>query len=54
MMDRALNGVTTITLKMGGAFEIAHGLDGQLVAGQLTSPLLGENRFSAGRKGDIR
>jgi hypothetical protein len=50
LFDRAINGVTTITLKLGGAVEIANGLDRQLVAGHLKAPLPGENRF----KGDIR
>jgi hypothetical protein len=45
MMDRAINGVTTITLKLGGAVEVAHGLDGQLVTTQLRAPLPGEDRF---------
>lgn len=57
MMDRAINGVTTITLKLGGAVEIGHGLDGQLVAAQLKAPLPGENRFGGQTlavKGDIR
>jgi hypothetical protein len=35
MMERALNGVTTVTLKMGGAIEIAHGPDRHM----LTAPL---------------
>ena len=46
MMDRAINGVTTITLKLGGAVEIGHGLDGQLVTAQLRGPAPGEDRFS--------
>ena len=57
MMDRAMNGVTTIRLKIGGAVEIGHGLDRNLVAAQLKSPVPGENRFGAlegDRKGDKR
>jgi hypothetical protein len=46
MMDRAINGVTTIKLKIGGAVEIEHGMDGKLVTAQLKSPVLGERRFN--------
>ena len=54
LMDRALNGVTTITLKTGGAVEIGHGMDGKLVAAQLTSPLPGQSSFDLDKvtKGD--
>jgi hypothetical protein len=57
LMDRSLNGVTTFTLKLGGAIEIGHGLDRQLIAGHLKAPVPGENRFAGSRsahKGDIR
>jgi hypothetical protein len=57
LMDRALNGVTTIKLKVGGAIEIDNGLDRKLVASHLKAPLPGENRFMrkpAEDKGDIR
>jgi hypothetical protein len=50
MMDRAINGVTTIQLKLGGAVEIGHGMDGKLVTAQLTSPLPGENRFKKAKQ----
>jgi hypothetical protein len=56
LMDRALNGVTTLRLKLGGAVEISNGLDGHLVAGHLKSPMPGDNRFGSlagGHKGDI-
>lgn len=56
-MDRALNGVTTIKVKLGGDVEIANGPDGRLRAGFLKSPLPGENRFAGkdpGAKGDVR
>lgn len=45
LMDKALNGTTTIRLKMGGDVEIGHGLDGRLVSGFLKSPVEGEDRF---------
>jgi hypothetical protein len=45
LMERAINGTTTITLKRGGAVEIDNGLDGKLVAGFLKSPMPGEDRF---------
>jgi hypothetical protein len=47
MMERALNGVTTFTLRMGGAVDIRHGPDGQLVAAHLKTRLPGENRYWA-------
>jgi hypothetical protein len=50
LFDRALNGVTTIKLKLGGDVEISNGPDGRLVAGFLKSPLPGENRFGAAAK----
>lgn len=46
MFDRAINGVTTITLKMGGAVDISHGKDGRLVAAQLKAPLPGQDTFN--------
>ena len=45
LMDRAVNGVTTITLKTGGAVEIGNGMDRALVSGFLKSPLPGEDRI---------
>ncbi len=45
MMERAMNGVTTFTLRLGGAVDIRHGPDGQLMAAHLKSPLEHENRF---------
>lgn len=45
LMDRAVNGVTTITLKTGGAVEIGNGMDRGLVSGFFKSPLPGEDRF---------
>jgi Acetyltransferase (GNAT) domain len=45
LMERALNGVTTIRLKLGGAVEIGHGLDRHLVASHMKAPVAGENRF---------
>jgi hypothetical protein len=39
MFDRAVNGVTTFRLRLGGAVDISHGLDGQLVAAQLREPM---------------
>ncbi len=39
MFDRAVNGVTTFRLRLGGAVDISHGLDGQLVAAQLKEPM---------------
>ena len=62
LLARAINGVTTIMVKAGGAVEIGHGPDGRLMAGFLKSPTPGEDRFqnaprlSADRsaKGDIR
>jgi hypothetical protein len=55
-MERAFNGTTTITLRLGGAVEIGHGLDGRLVASSFKAPPPGENRFggNAHPKGDIR
>ena len=49
MFDRALNGVTTITMRMGGAVELSHGPDRKLVAAQLTSPLPGQRPFNHGK-----
>lgn len=56
LMAQAINGVTTIMVKAGGAVEIGHGPDGRLMAGFLKSPAPGENRFKGKQapKGDIR
>lgn len=56
LMERAINGVTTIMVRRGGAVEIGHGPDGRLMAGFLKTPLPGEERFRGGSaaKGDIR
>jgi hypothetical protein len=35
LMERAVNGVTTITVRTGGAIDIGHGRDGRLVASPL-------------------
>ena len=32
LMERALNGATTITLRTGGAIEVGHGADRRLLA----------------------
>ncbi len=37
LMERALNGVTTIQLRTGGAVEVGHGPDRRLVANPLKS-----------------
>ena len=37
LMERALNGVTTIQLRTGGAIEVGHGPDRRLVANPLRS-----------------
>lgn len=56
LFDRAVNGVTTITLKLGGAIQIDHGPDGRIAASQFKSPRPGEQRFARGNasKGDAR
>ncbi len=56
LMERAINGVTTIMFKRGGAVEIGHGPDGRLMAGFLRSPRPGEDRFKGETtsKGDLR
>lgn len=51
MMERAMNGVTTFTLRMGGAVDIRHGPDGHLMAAYLKSPLPGESRFGGRASG---
>ncbi len=45
LFDRAVNGITTIRVRSGGAVDVSHGLDGKLVAAALTAPLPGEGRF---------
>lgn len=55
MMESALNGVTTIKLKLGGAIEIGHGPDRRLRASQLKAPHPGALRFGIkSHKGDKR
>jgi hypothetical protein len=51
MMDRAINGYTTIRLRAGGAVDISHGLDQSLVAGALKAPMAGRNSFASARPG---
>ena len=41
LMERALNGVTTIQLRTGGVVEVGHGPDRRLVANPLRSQGLG-------------
>ena len=50
LMDRAINGVTTIRLRMGGVVDIGHGPDNKLVAAHFKQPLEGVNPFAG--KGD--
>lgn len=38
-MDRALNGVTTLRLRLGGVIDIGHGPDGKMITAMLKSPL---------------
>ena len=38
-MDRALNGVTTLRLRLGGVIDIGHGPDGKMITTMLKSPL---------------
>jgi hypothetical protein len=40
-MDRALNGVTTLRLRLGGVIDISHGPDKEMVTTMLKSPLPG-------------
>ena len=40
-MDRALNGVTTLRLRLGGTIDISHGPDKALITTMLKSPLPG-------------
>jgi hypothetical protein len=55
MMETALNGVTTIKLKLGGSIEIERGPDRRLRTSQLKAPQPGEYRFGHGSpKGDKR
>lgn len=56
LMERAMNGVTTIVIKRGGAVEIGHGPDGRLMSGFLKTPLPDVDRLGRGSafKGDIR
>ncbi len=41
-MDRALNGVTTLRLRLGGSVDISHGPDKAMITTMLKSPLPGE------------
>jgi hypothetical protein len=57
LMERALNGVTTLRLRLGGAVDISHGMDGDLITRHLKAPLPHEDRFGGAAdtaKGDIR
>jgi hypothetical protein len=45
LMERAIDGVTTITLKTGGTLEVRHGPDRQLVAEHFRAPPPGATRF---------
>ena len=61
MMDQAVNGVTTFTLKLGGAVDIRHGMDGRLVAAQMKALSSGKIKYgrpnaigSKATKGDLR
>jgi hypothetical protein len=40
-MDRALNGVTTLRLRLGGVIDISHGADKAMITTLLKSPLPG-------------
>lgn len=40
-MDRALNGVTTLRLRLGGTIDISHGPDKAMITTMLKSPLQG-------------
>ena len=42
-MDRALNGVTTLRLRLGGTIDISHGPDKALITTMLKSPLPGSH-----------
>lgn len=45
LFDRAVNGVTTVRVRPGGALDVSQSLDGKLVTAALTSPRPGEDRF---------
>lgn len=45
LFDRAVNGVTTVRVRPGGAVDVSHGMDRKLVTAALTAPLDGEIRF---------
>jgi hypothetical protein len=53
MLDRALNGVTTIRLRMGGTVDISHGHDGRLTAASINKPPA-RRRSPDVDQGDIR
>jgi hypothetical protein len=38
-MDRALNGVTTLRIRLGGVIDISHGPDKEMITTMLKSPL---------------
>jgi hypothetical protein len=42
-MDRALNGVTTLRLRLGGTIDISHGPDKKMITTMLKSPLPNAN-----------
>lgn len=43
-MDRALNGVTTLRLRLGGSVDISHGPDRAMITTMLKSPIPGTRR----------
>jgi len=54
LFDRALNGVTTIRLRLGGAVDISHGPDGALLASALAEPPpKNTNHTKVDRKGSV-
>lgn len=48
-MDRALNGVTTLRLRLGGVIDISHGPDKEMITTMLKSPLPGKTAARARR-----
>jgi hypothetical protein len=45
LFDRAVNGVTTVRVRPGGAVDISHDMDGRLVTAALKAPLPGADGF---------